>query len=160
MYGNGSQFMYLSHQTLQFPKVGYRCQHAFKVRGWQHRAWRRLVIPSNDGACIICDDTFTGPYCKSTCPSHFFYSFDYRYDINYIIKINNQLSTYRSVCTQRRRAVPTFPLEHTTALPHLFACAVRPRNKQIFINSSLLSEWWVACLKHDLCLSVLTEYAP
>ena len=38
MYGNGSQFMYLSHQTLQFPKVEYRCQHAFKVRGWQHRA--------------------------------------------------------------------------------------------------------------------------
>ena len=129
--------MYLSLQTLQFAKVGYRCQHAFKVRGWQHRARRRLVIASTDGVFIICDDTFTGPYCKSTCLSQFFDSFDYSYDINYTIKINNQMSTYRSVCTQRRRAVPTSPLEHTIALPHLCACAVRPRNKHIFINSSL-----------------------
>jgi len=126
--------MYLSHQTLHFAKVGYRCQHSFKVRGWQHHAWQRLVIPNNDGACIICNDTFTVPYCTSTCLLQFLYSFEYSYDINHIIKINNQLSTYRSVCTQRRRAVPTSPLERTTALPHLCACAVRPRHKQIFIN--------------------------
>jgi len=65
--------MYLSHQTLHFTKVAYRCQHAFKVRGWQHRAWRRLVIASDADACNICDDTFAGPYCKSTCLAQFFF---------------------------------------------------------------------------------------
>jgi hypothetical protein len=33
--------------------------------------------------------------------------------------------------------VPTSPLEHTTALPHLCACAVRPRNKQFFYKFEL-----------------------